>query len=117
MTTITQQCLNMTGLFEAEVLVRLLLYHWQHPLANDLEFANDLLESASMALRASLKGEELIEGVPPERFSLIAAIWYAEYCTVTTIHDGPEQLQSRRKWLESVRKALPSCFCDPNELC
>ena len=36
--SIAKESLRMTGLFEAEVLVELMLRHWKHLLATDRDF-------------------------------------------------------------------------------
>ena len=116
MKTIAEKSLDLTNLFEAEVLVRLMLRSWLHPLRDDDNFANDLLESASEVLRASIQGEKFIEGLPPASMNLIAALWYVEYCAVEAEEAATPERSGRQEWLASVRQALPSCFCDPSDL-
>jgi len=116
MKSVAKKSLELTSLFEAELLVRLMLRVWNHPLADDEEFANDLLEAASGALRAATRGEQLIESVPAKSLNLIAALWYAEYCGVEGEQAEPNIIQARKAWLSAVRRALPSCFCDPGDL-
>ena len=113
---IAQKSLAMTSLFEAEVLVRLMLRNWGHPLADDPDFADALLENASEALREAIGGVTLIEGVPPADLNLIAALWYVEECTINLEAIDAEEATARRNWLAAVRRALPSCFCDPSDL-
>jgi hypothetical protein len=69
--SVAEKCLEMTSLFEAELLVRLMLRNWGHPFAENEEFAEGLLEDASEALRYALRGEMLIEGVPPASLNLV----------------------------------------------
>jgi hypothetical protein len=114
--SIAEKSLAITSLFEAEVLVQLMLWKWGHPLANDSDFANALLENASEALREAIGGAILIEGVPPSDLNLIAAVWYAEECGVNQEAIDVEEATARRNWLLAVRRALPSCFCDPSDL-
>ena len=116
MKSISEKCLEMTSLFEAELLVRLMLRYWKHPLADDEEFANNLLEGASEALRSASKGELLIEGVPPTSLNFVAAVWYAEYCSLETAENSYKTIEARKDWLNVVRRTLPSCFCDPSDL-
>ena len=116
MKSIAEKCLEMTSLFEAELLVRLMLRNWEHPFANDEDFANGLLEGASGALRSASQGEQLIEGVPPTKLNFVAAVWYAEHCAVETAEAASETIEARKNWLSVVRKTLPSCFCDPSDL-
>src|SRR2546430_2423385 len=116
MKSIAEKSLEMTSLFEAELLVRLMLRNWQHPLADDLEYGNALLEAAAEALRSAAQGEQLIEGVPAASINLVAAVWYAESCALQPGDADPETVQARENWLIAVRRALPSCFCDPDLL-
>jgi len=65
--SIAELAFEMTGTFEAELLVELMLREWKHPLAGSEEFRTNLLESAAEALRASIAGEQLIDAIPPEK--------------------------------------------------
>ena len=116
MKSIAEKSLELTSLFEAELLVQLMLWRWEHPLANDKEFANDLLEDASAALRDATQGQELIQGVPPPSLNFVAAVWYAEQCALDSGGGDPAINQARHAWLTALRRALPSCFCDPSDL-
>jgi hypothetical protein len=104
----------MSGLFEAEVLIELMLRYWEHPLASSHEFRNQLLEGASAALRGCVSGNKVIEEIPADQTSLIAAIWFVEWCAVSAGAEDPQGL--RQRWLERVRQALPSCFCASDDL-
>ena len=109
----------MTSLFEAEVFVRLLLWRWNHPFADDEEYANWLLENAAGILRNALQGGSLVEGVSFSDLNLIAAVWYAERCAIESGGDDvdtAETMKARKTWLSAVRRSLPSCFCDPSDL-
>jgi len=116
MKSIAEKCLDLTSLFEAELLVRLMLRNWKHPLADDLEFANNLLETASEALRTAAGGEQLIEELPAKSLNFVAAVWYAETCALESDEHDPATADARNEWLFAVRRALPSCFCDPSDL-
>src|SRR5437899_8204712 len=116
MKNLAKKSLEFTSLFEAEVFVWLMLKAWQHPLADDKEFANWLLESAAEALRDASKGEQLIEGLPATDLNFVAAVWYAESRAVQSEEAAPETLEARKAWLSTVRQTLPSCFCDPDNL-
>ena len=116
MKSIAGKCLEITSLFEAELLVWLMLRNWGHPLADDKDFVNGLLEDASSALREASQGKQLIEGVPPASLNFVAAVWYAEHCAVELPGADPTTLGQRKAWLSAVRRALPSCFCDPSDL-
>ena len=102
------------GLFEAELLARLMLVHWEHPRASDHDFANDLVETAAEVLAQSRAGEQFFEDIRPEDMNFVAAFWYAESCQLTEVNEP--DTQQRQEWLQKVRHALPSCFCDPGEL-
>jgi hypothetical protein len=115
MKSVAKKSLDLTSLFEAEVFVRLMLWRWNHPYADDEEYANGLLESAAEALRSAIRGEGLVEGVPPADMNFVAAVWYAEQCAVETETDITT-IPPREAWLIAVRRALPSCFCDPSDL-
>ena len=39
--------IQFCGLLEAELLVTLMLHHWNHPRAADEEYINNLLEAVS----------------------------------------------------------------------
>jgi hypothetical protein len=109
--TAAETALTFTGTFEAEVLVELMLRFWKHPLANDADFRNVLLESAAEALRASIAGQVLIEGLNANEMNLIAAIWYVEWSDVSmSVADDDQSTNDRHNWLDAVRHALPSCF-------
>lgn len=115
--SIAKGCLQFTGLFEAELLTELVLRFWEHPLANDRSFRNDLLESASEILRASVAGQRMFEELEPKNVNFVAALWHAEYVGLSTeTESSPKEAKARRKWLNAVMHAVPSCFCDPKML-
>ena len=115
--SISELSLSFTGVFEAELLVELMLRAWKHPLAADATFRESLLESAADVLRASVAGTRVIDGVEPKNVNLVAAICVAESTTLTLDPAiPPEQRRGREAWIESVRRAVPSCFCDPDLL-
>ena len=116
MKTVAEKSLDMTSLFEAELFVRLLLGKWNHPLAEDEEFANGLLEGAASALRDACAGQQLMEDLPASDLNFVAAVWYAEQCTVDIGGSDVEQIDGRRAWLQAIRRSVPSCFCNPNDL-
>jgi hypothetical protein len=112
--SIAKKCLAFSGLFEAELLTELMLRHWNHPLAADRHFRNQLLEGAANVLRASLQGERLFEDIPPQKMNFVAAVWYVEWNTLNSGAAGPSV--KREAWLQAIKKAIPSCFCDPDQL-
>jgi len=116
MKSVAEKSLEMTSLFEVEVFVQLLLWRWEHPLADDAEFANSLLESASAVLRDSIAGSQFIEGLPSANMNFVSAVWYVESCAIAQGEGDPTVLQARSDWLAALRRFLPSCFCDPEYL-
>jgi hypothetical protein len=112
--SIARKCLELSGLFEVELLVELMLRYWEHPLANDKGFRRSLLEAAVEVLRASDKGEVLFEDLPPKKVNFVSAIWYAECNSLDTVDQA--EAAKREEWLEKVRRAIPSCFCNPEQL-
>ena len=110
--SIAKESLRMTGLFEAELLVELMLRYWKHPMAQDEAFRGQVLESAAQALRSAVKGQQLIEDVPAKKMNLVAAIWYVESVSLQADSQmSKTEYQARESWLQTVRRALPSCFC------
>lgn len=120
MKSIASLSLRLSGLYEAELLVELMLRYWKHPLAEDADFRNSLLERAAEVLRTAVQGQPLLEGLPAEKTNLVAAIWYAEWASLGAEGSGGDADSAlsnhRRGWLETVRHALPSCFCSPDLL-
>ncbi len=115
--TIAEKSLQFTGLFEAELLTQLMLRFWNHPHADDRDFTLALLETAAEILRSSIAGDQLIAELPPEHVSLVSAIWLGESFSVAedTSMEQTER-ESRIKWLESLRRSVPSCFCNQSLL-
>ncbi|MCK4341999.1 MAG: hypothetical protein KAY37_09785 [Phycisphaerae bacterium] len=107
---------RFTGLFEAELLTRLMLWKWEHPLAADDEFVSHLVEEAAEVLRKCVQeNERFLEDVEPCDTNFVAAVWYVECAAISAAPDiDPEG--HRQAWLDAVRRALPSCFCDPEDL-
>jgi hypothetical protein len=112
--SVAKRSLAFSGLFEAELLTELMLRYWCHPLAEDSSFRHELLEGAANVLRASIKGEKLIEDIPPKQMNFVAAIWYVEWNAVAAGVADPNG--RRQAWLDLVRRCVPSCFCDPRRL-
>ena len=107
----------LAGMFEAELLVELMLNYWNHPFAKNKEFRNELLEHAAEALLASIGGEHLIEGLAPSDMNLVAAVWYVEKVSQRNETENTvEEMESRRLWSQNVRRSVPSCFADPDDL-
>lgn len=65
-----ESTIRFCGLFEAELLVDLMLRYWEHPCAGDEEVANYLLEAAAEVLMRSKDGSVFLEGNKPRRHEL-----------------------------------------------
>lgn len=106
-----KRCLAICPLFEAELLLELMLRHWGHPFTGDNAFQQSVLESAAELLVTASDetcSELFIEGLPANDMNFVSAVWYVEWCGV---QDDDRERDSRHKWLTDVRHALPSCFC------
>ena len=106
--------IGFCGLYEAELLVSLMLRYWEHPCADDDELVNYLVESSAEILKRSQRGEKFLEDIPPTDMNFVAAVWYAEFCQVQDSEES--NLKQRQNWLTTVHRSIPSCFCDPNDL-
>ena len=115
-----KRSLAICSLFESEVLVWLLLRNWHHPLAEDGDFRNQLLETATAVLDTAAtdpRSTVFIKGVPASDMNLIAAIWYAENRALEDLQtESGRDREARRRWLDAVRRGLPSCFCPQDHL-
>lgn len=115
--SIAELSLSFTGIYEAELLTELMLREWKHPLASDEEFRNHLLESAAEVLTASVAGERLTDEIAPGNINLVVALWIAESMMLDGADAMPSAERSAREaWLGSVRRSVPSCFCNPELL-
>ncbi len=117
--SIVNDSLKFCSMFEGELLTELILRYWHHPLAENAVFRNDLIENAAEVLRHSIEGAEFIESLPPEYMSFIAALWYAEWSCLQNLSSDEvieSEFQQRKTWLQTLRRAVPSCFCNPNDL-
>lgn len=111
---LARRCFAFGNLFEAELLLELMLRFWRHPFADDADYRNNLHSSAMEVLREAAKGRRFMQDVPPKQMNFVAAVWYVEWNSVTANSEDPAK--RRRAWLQAIRKALPSCFCDPELL-
>jgi hypothetical protein len=118
--SIASLSLKLSGLYEAELLIELMLRHWKHPFATDDDFRNAHLERAAEALRSAVAGQPLLKDLPAEKTNLVVAIWYAEWTALDLEgFDGnldPTVRDQRQEWLDMVRRTLPACFCSPDLL-
>jgi hypothetical protein len=111
-----KRCLELCPLFEAELLVELMLSNWGHPFARDKPFCQQLVESATEVLMTASDEsctEVFIEGLPTRDMNFVSAVWYAEWCGV---QDESRERDARQQWLTDIRRSLPSCFCPPDLL-
>src|SRR5438874_2397242 len=109
MKSTAKRCLEFSGLFEAELLVRLMLKNWNHPLAQNEEFADALLEGTAEALQASVRGEQLLDGIPPTSMNFVSAAWYVEHSALEMDPNAYGMVEERTAWLSAIRHSLPSC--------
>ncbi len=114
--SIAEESLRLTGLFEAELLLELMLRYWEHPLRDDRTFRNDLLERAVEMLRLATSGTSVLDGVSPSNMNFVAAVWCAECSNLTGPPADSQHFRERQNWLDAIRHGLPSCFCDPGLL-
>ena len=103
--------------YEGELLLELMLRFWNHPLAGDSEFRNDLLEVATQIILDSIDGANFVAELSPHQMNLVAAIWLAESETLSGDSElSADEKQLRQRWLETVKRTLPACFCNPDDL-
>ena len=106
---------GITGTFEFELLIELLLRQWNHPLALNEEYRNDLMEAVAEALNQAGQGKSLTEEMKPNEVNMIFAAWHIETSLVANEQDQDLKKQ-REQWLLSLRRSLPSCFCNQDLL-
>ena len=106
---------DISGTFEFELLIELMLKHWEHPLAADDEFRNDVMESAASVLHQAAEGEAPTSDMRPNDVNLIFSVWHVESLFVAAEPDS-DLKKSRERWLDAIKRSLPSCFCDPEFL-
>ncbi len=115
--TIAEESFRFSGLFEAELLLELMLRYWNHPRADDPLFRSNLLENAAEILRLAISGSSLVDGVAAEKMNLVAEIWCAEVSSLDGVQeDSVEVVDKRHRWTETLRRSVPSCFCEPDSL-
>lgn len=116
--SIADDSLRFCQMFEGELLTELMLRHWGHPLAEDAEYRDGLIENAAKAIRMSMDGKKLVEGLQPAQMNFVAAVWYAEWAALQSSSSeiAATEGDQRERWLEALRRAVPSCFCDQEDL-
>lgn len=110
------RCLAICPLFEAELLLAMMLEKWDHPYANDVSFRQEVLEAATELLQVASSdscNEVFIKGLSARDMNFVSAVWYVEW---NSVQDANADRQGREAWLRSVRQVLPSCFCSPCDL-
>lgn len=110
------RCLAMCPLFEAELLLELMLEKWGHPYSKDESFRQDILETATELLQVASRkscNQVFIEGMSAREMNFVSAVWYVEW---NGVQDSTADRQEREAWLRTIRKVLPSCFCSPDAL-
>lgn len=116
MPSIAQASLQLSGLFESELLVELMLRYWRHPHADNPAFRNELLEKATEILKLAVSGTSVLDGVSAPNMNFVAAIWCAECSEVAGLRPEDIELGQRQRWLTEIKQAIPSCFCNPDFL-
>ena len=109
--TTAEDAYRFGQLFEAELLIELMLRFWNHPLDDDAEFRNALIEAAVDVLNALIRGERLMDGVQPLQMKFVATVCDAEWTTLQGSSLEAAELRQRQNWLNIIRKSVPSCFC------
>jgi hypothetical protein len=112
--SLPRRLVEFCSLFEAELLVELMLRFWRHPFADDAQYRTHLLSSAMEVLKESDAGKRFIEDLPPDQMNFVTAVWYVEWISITDKSEDPTN--ERQTWLETIRRSLPSCFCDQEML-
>jgi len=114
---IAKTSLNLTGLYESELLVELMLRYWSNPNADDTGFRHGLLEIAAEALRAAVADQKLIEELPPDQMNLVSAVWFAERNRISNDPElGDEERTAVEAWLAIVRRSIPGSSCNQQYL-
>ena len=111
-----KRCLALCPLFEAELLLHLMLRNWNHPYAENESFRQVLLESATELLMAASDQdctEVFIDELPSNEMNFVAAVWYSEW---SGVQDDTNEQAGRRDWLSKIRAEIPSCFCKTDNL-
>ncbi len=83
-----KRCLAICPLFEAELLLELMLINWGHPFSNEESYRQELLESTTEVLMAASNDsctDVFIEGLPTKEMNFVSAVWYVEWCVSRTI--------------------------------
>ena len=77
------------------------------------DFRQCLLEAAAGVLKASVQGQQLLQELPAQQMNLVAAVWSAEASSLDAQpNSSGENFDKRREWSDTIRRAIPSCFCN-----
>lgn len=98
---------------DAVAFVRLLLVRWDHPEGNNIEYAEDLLQSASEMLNSAGEGIAIGEDVQnPEELGFLEAVWRAESIGMLerSLAWSSTEKKAQMNWLQSVLNYFPECF-------
>jgi len=115
--SIAKGCLDFTGLYEAELLVELMLRFWKHPMADDKGFRTIVLEQAAESLQQAVMGTACLDELSAENTNFVAAVWCAEQVTWIDEEEGElAKSPARKRWRADVIRSIPSCFVDPGML-
>jgi len=105
---------QITGTFEYELLIELLLRNFNHPLADDTEFRNTIIETVAELLNRASKGETF-GNMQASHTNIVYSVWFVESDYVKRQSDPPFKEQ-RLDWLNKIKRSMPSCFCSQDLL-
>ncbi|SFJ69497.1 hypothetical protein [Planctomicrobium piriforme] len=116
--TIVDRAVDFSYMFEAEVLVELMMRNWSHPRMGNRNYRNELLERVKEALDQAQTGMQLLEELPAVETNFLAAVWYVEWMALSSApwEIPKEEIEGRTAWVETVRRVLPSCFMRQDDL-
>ena len=105
---------QVTGTFEFELLIELLLRNFEHPLAYDSEYRNTVVESVAEILNRASQGEAF-GSMQPSHTNIVYSVWWVESRMI--VQESEHKVKAkRRKFLDAMKRSLPSCFCDQDQL-
>jgi hypothetical protein len=112
--SVARRCLELASLFEAELLTELMLRYWKYPLADAPDFRSDLLEAATQALQYAVYGGRLFDSLSPRIRTWLSrsGMPSGQRCVLAQRRIRARFTKQRERWLENVKRAIPSCFMD-----